>query len=326
MIQGEKILVTGVTGAAAAPIAEFLARNNEVWGLARFLEPADPARAGKEIRITPLHRRTELEAKGIRTCSADLGSGDLSGVPDDFTYLLHFAFARIPPGPDQIELAYRTNAEGTGFILEHCRKAKAALVISSGTIYSPNEDRLHAYVENDPLGGAKAPWSPSSPVSKVIQEAIARYCARSFGLRTTIARLFTPYGAPELGPSLDIEAMQRGDAVFLMNGSQPHTAIHFDDLCDQIEPLLDAAGAPALVVNWTGDEVVWNQDWCETAGRLLGLTPKFRVEHIPGTHPGFIGDAARRRSITGPCRKTFADSFEAFIRAHHAQARTEGAA
>ena len=28
MIQGEKILVTGVTGAVAAPVAEYLARNN----------------------------------------------------------------------------------------------------------------------------------------------------------------------------------------------------------------------------------------------------------------------------------------------------------
>ncbi|MSV81977.1 MAG: NAD(P)-dependent oxidoreductase, partial [Actinobacteria bacterium] len=31
-----KILITGVTGAVAAPLARSLAANNEVWGVARF--------------------------------------------------------------------------------------------------------------------------------------------------------------------------------------------------------------------------------------------------------------------------------------------------
>ena len=38
MISGEKILITGVTGVVARPLAEFLAKNNEVWGVARFAE------------------------------------------------------------------------------------------------------------------------------------------------------------------------------------------------------------------------------------------------------------------------------------------------
>jgi nucleoside-diphosphate-sugar epimerase len=318
MISGEKILITGVTGAVAAPLAERLAKDNEVWGLARFLEPADPARTGKEIRIGSLRSRSAIEALGIRTCAADLASGDLSQAPDDFTYVLHFAFARLPPGPDQFERAYRINAEGTGFVLQHCRKAKAALVVSSGTIYSPHEDRDHAYVENDPLGGAKAPWSPSSPASKVIQEAVARYCARAYDLPTTIVRLFMPYGTPGLGPSLDIEAMKRGDEIFLQNGPQPQTPIHFDDICEQLEAMLGSAGTPALTTNWTGDEVISSQQWCEMAGEMLGLAPKFKIAQIPGTHPGFIGDAARRRSITGPCRVRFGEGYERLVRTHHA--------
>jgi nucleoside-diphosphate-sugar epimerase len=36
MLSGEKILITGVTGMVPLPIAEFLARDNEVWGIARF--------------------------------------------------------------------------------------------------------------------------------------------------------------------------------------------------------------------------------------------------------------------------------------------------
>ena len=57
MLSGEKILVTGVTGNAPLPLAEFLARDNEVWGVARFSDP---------------ERRARVEAAGITTRSIDL--------------------------------------------------------------------------------------------------------------------------------------------------------------------------------------------------------------------------------------------------------------
>ena len=116
MLSGEKILVTGVTGGVARPIAEYLAKNNEVWGAARFLSADDPARQGREIRITELTPRDEIEAAGITTRAVDLGSGDLSALPDDFTYVIHGAFARVPNRPDQFELAYRANADGPAFL------------------------------------------------------------------------------------------------------------------------------------------------------------------------------------------------------------------
>jgi nucleoside-diphosphate-sugar epimerase len=36
MISGEKILITGAAGLGPFPIARRLAKDNEVWGLARF--------------------------------------------------------------------------------------------------------------------------------------------------------------------------------------------------------------------------------------------------------------------------------------------------
>jgi UDP-glucuronate 4-epimerase len=317
MISGEKILVTGVTGAVAGPIAAYLAKNNEVWGLARFLEPEDSARQGAEIRVSKLDARSEIERLGIKTCSADIGSGNLTGVPDDFTYVLHAAFVRVPRIPKQFEIAYRVNGDGVGFVMHHCRKAKAALLVSSGTIYAPNDGVYHAYREDDPLGGAKAHWSPSSPVSKVIQEAVGSFCSRAFDLPMTIVRLFMPYGTPRLGPSHDIEAMKRGEEIFLQNGPQPQTPIHVEDLCDQLEAILGSAGVPPLITNWTGDEVISSRAWCEMAGERLGVTPRFRVEQIQGAHGGFIGDAEKRRSITGACRINFADGYQKLIDDYH---------
>lgn len=317
MISGEKILVTGVTGGVARPIAEYLARENEVWGAARFLDKDDPARQGREIRVTDLESRESIEAAGIRTCKVDLASGDLSDLPDDFTYVIHGAFARIANCPEQFELAFRTNADGPGFIWQHCRKAKAALLISAGTIYAPNDDTWHRYTETDPLGGAKAHWSPASPASKMITEAVAGFCARAFDLPTTIARLFMPWGDPRLGPSLDIERMKRGEEIMLVNGPQPQTLIHIDDVCHQIEALLGSAGTPALVTNWVGDDEVSSREWCEIAGRKLGIEPQFSEIEIPGAHSGFLADPAKCRSITGPCNVRFEDNYAQLIDSFH---------
>ena len=45
-MRGSKILITGPTGQIATPIARALAAENEVWGIARFTNPA--AREGLE--------------------------------------------------------------------------------------------------------------------------------------------------------------------------------------------------------------------------------------------------------------------------------------
>jgi len=126
MISGEKILITGVTGTIGAPVAKALAKDNEVWGLARFNDAA---------------KRADIEAAGVKTCAIDIGSGDFSEVPDDFTYVLHLNWMRGPL--EQLQEAIRSNVEGPGLLMQHTRKAKATLVASSMIIYSPSADPEH---------------------------------------------------------------------------------------------------------------------------------------------------------------------------------------
>ena len=76
VLSGEKILVTGPAGQIAFPLARYLARENEVWGIARFGDSA---------------LRAQVEDAGITTRVCDLGDGDLAAVPDDFSYVLHLA-------------------------------------------------------------------------------------------------------------------------------------------------------------------------------------------------------------------------------------------
>lgn len=304
MISGRKILVTGASGQAAFPIAAYLARDNEVWGAARLADAA---------------ARDKLTAAGIRPVSIDLPSGDYPGLPTDFDYLLHFAFTRGTV--DEFDRAMRVNGEGTGLILQHCRSARAAIVVSSAAIYAPKDDPWHAHREDGELGRTFAPWSPTSPVTKVAEEAVARFAARAFSLPVTIVRLNTVYGSLGNLPSIHIRQMLAGETVRLPSDPNNHSPIHVDDMCTQVEPLLGAAGVSATIVNWAGDEIVSAQRWCHDAGVALGVEAKIAVERGPNVPPSNIADVTRRRSLTGPCRVAFADGLARYIADHHAGSR-----
>ena len=125
MLEGRKILITGPAGQIAFPMARALARRNEVWGIARFSDPAS---------------RKEVEEAGIRTLAIDLGRPDFAELPRDFTHLLHLAAAIQG---DDYDGAIRTNAEGTGLLLSHCRGVEAALVMSTVSVYKPHPDPWH---------------------------------------------------------------------------------------------------------------------------------------------------------------------------------------
>lgn len=90
----------------------------------------------------------------------------------------------------------RANTEGTGLLLAHCRKAKAALVMSTHSVYRPPEDGdpHHVFPETDPLGESNHALMPTYAISKIAEETVARTCARQFGLPVTIARMNAGYG------------------------------------------------------------------------------------------------------------------------------------
>ena len=99
-----------------------------MWGIARFAD------AGS---------RAHVDALGVTTRVCDIARGDFTDVPDDFTYVVHLA-AFQGPGLD-FDHAITVNAEGTGLLLAHCRGAKAALVMSTHSVYRPHDDPLHVY-------------------------------------------------------------------------------------------------------------------------------------------------------------------------------------
>jgi nucleoside-diphosphate-sugar epimerase len=291
MLSGEKILITGPAGRIAFGLARSLAAENEVWGIARFGDPAT---------------REKVEALGVTTRTLDIADGDFGDLPNDFTFLLHIA---ADFSPDDYDRALRVNAEATGFVLEHCRRAKAALVMSTVTTYKPHPDPWHAFREDDPLGDAMAPPSAPYSVSKIAQEGVARYCARSFDLPVTIARMCAAYSDQSGLPVWHLDAIAAGEPVRTRWDPMPYSPIHDEDICAQLEPLLDAARVPATIVNWGGDEPASVQEYSAYFGELLGVDANVVVEEIPGASRGSVGDHTKRTSITGPCRVGWREGF-----------------
>ena len=76
MLRNEKILITGPTSQVALPLARELARDNEVYGLARLSREADVA---------------SLRDIGVKPLKVDLAKGSFDAVPDDFTYVVNMA-------------------------------------------------------------------------------------------------------------------------------------------------------------------------------------------------------------------------------------------
>ena len=284
MLSGEKVLITGAAGQIGYPLALHLAKDNEVWGLARFSDPAARAR---------------LESAGVVPFKHDLGEADFAGLPDDFTYVLHLAANMARTDYDK---AITDNAEGTGLLLKHCRRAKAALVMSTHSVYKPWDDPWHNFVETDPLGDVNSTYTPTYSMSKIGQEAVARFCSRAFDLPVIIARMNASYGPNGGLPAYHLDSVAAGEPVTTRWDPCLYMPIYEDDINEQAAPLLAAATVPATIVNWGGDEPVSVQQWVPYMGELTGKPAEVVVKEIPNTLRGSVADATKRQAITGPCK------------------------
>jgi nucleoside-diphosphate-sugar epimerase len=254
-MRGSKILITGPTGQLATPVAKALAADNEVWGVARFTNPA---------------AREDLEKAGIRCETVNLAAGDFAVLPTDFDYVLNLAVAKS--GSWDKDLA--ANAESVGLLMAHCRGAKAFLHCSSAAVYDPPDDEPRS--ERAALGDNHKFLFPTYSISKIAGEVVARTMARVLDVPTTIARLNVPYGDNGGWPYYHMEMMLASIPIPVPpGGPATYNPIHEDDIIATIPKLLEVASVPATTVNWCGDQTVSIQEWCGYLGSLVGKEPVF---------------------------------------------------
>jgi len=296
-MDGAKILITGPTGQVATPITLALAADNEVWGAARFSDPA---------------ARAELEAAGVTCVPVDLRTGQFEALPTDFDYLINLAVAKS--GRWDIDLA--ANAEAVGLLMAHCRSARAVLHCSSTAVYDPPDDLPRA--ENAALGDNHKVFFPTYSISKIAGEVVARTAARQFDLPTTIARLNVPYGDNGGWPAYQLDSMLAGEPVAVYpGGPSRYNPIHSDDIVAQVPKLLEIASVPATTLNWAGPDTVSIQEWCAYMGTLVGREPSF-VE-TDRTLAGVPVDVTRMHELIGPARVDWRDGLRRLVEARTAR-------
>jgi nucleoside-diphosphate-sugar epimerase len=220
------------------------------------------------------------------------------------------------------DFAIRANAEGTGLLLHHCRNAKAALVMSTHSVYKPpvDGDPWHVFKETDALGDVNAAHAPSYSMSKISQEAVARTCARLFDLPVTIARMNASYGPDGTGglPIMQMDALMAGNPVTTRWDPCMYMPIHTDDITSQTEALLDGASSTeATIVNWAGDEPASVQEWCAYIGELADIDPVVNSVPVEGTLRGSVTDNTKRAALTGPCKVSWRDGIRDAFETRH---------
>jgi len=293
VLENEKILLTGATGKIAFPIARALAARNEVWGVARLREQG---------------ARERLEGAGIRPCALDLAAGDLSDLPDDFSYVFH---AAVDPGLGDWGTCVRTNAHNSGELLHHCRRAKGFVFCSTGSIYGYQGRR--PLTEVDPPG---VPKRANYSFSKVAAESVVTWVAEKFRVPLAIIRICSTYGPLGGAPADRLEAILQGRPIYLHPDTpNNYNPIYEDDYVELGIRAMCAAATPPLVVNWAGSETVSIEEYCAYMGHLVGIEPVF--EYRDDAHTPLWPDTTLMHATLGRTRVHWKEGMRRMIKSLH---------
>lgn len=293
MLDGEKILITGVTGKIAFPIARALAGRNEVWGAARLTKPDD---------------RDRLAAVGVTPVALDVSTSDFSSLPDDFTYVFH---AAVDPGEGDWRRCVHTNAHASGDLLYHCREAKGFVYCSTGSTYGYQGQR--PLTEADPPG---VPLRANYSFSKVAGEAVCTWVAEHFEIPLTIIRICSTYGPQGGTPAERLDLMLQGKPIVLHPDTpNNYNPIYEDDYVELGIRSMEVAQRPPLVVNWAGSETISVEEYCAYMGELVGVEPVF--EYTPEAHTPLWPDVTTMHEVLGRTTTPWRDGFRRMVKARH---------
>jgi UDP-glucuronate 4-epimerase len=296
-LHSSTIVITGVTGQVARPLALALARDNRVIGAARFTDSG---------------ARAELEAAGVECVPVDLVEGDVAGLPTDAEYVLNFAVAKT----NDWDRDLAANSGGLASLMEHHQRARAFLHCSSTAVYKP--EGHHVFAEDGPLGDNHGVWPflRTYSICKISAEATARWCAQRFGLPTTIARLSVPYGDRGGWPAIHLHMMLSGSAIPVhVDAPSIYHPLHADDIVAMVPRLLAAASVPATTVNWGGSEPVSIEEWCTYLAELVGTDVRF--EPTEATIDSVQIDTTRMHELAGRTTVPWREGMARMARALH---------
>jgi nucleoside-diphosphate-sugar epimerase len=250
-LSGRRVLVTGASGVVAFPVARELAKQNEVYAVARFSNP---------------EQKRMLTQAGAHPIVFDLADPDLSPLPKSVDVVINYAV--LPPQKD----AYEVNAGAAGRLARRYRDCDAFVHGSTGSLYQYQGER--PLREDDSYGLHTS--AENYAASKIAAELLLKHLSVDYQLPVVLVRIFSFYGPRGGGVTQRIDQIIRNEPVSVYPGVRNvHTPLYEDDYVEKTIAAAGIAKVGAEIVNVGGTEAVTTQEYCEMAGEILGKKPVF---------------------------------------------------
>ena len=276
-LSGKRVLVTGASGLVALPVAVELAKNNEVFAVARYSDPA-------QAKL--------IEAAGAQAVKFDMANEDMSALPKSVDVVINYAV--LPPNYGN--LAYDVNTGATGRLARRYRDAEAFVQGSTGSLYEYQGER--PLREDDPYGLHSA--GENYAASKIGAEYLIKHLSVDYQLPVTIIRIFSFYGPRGGGVTQRVDQVAQGVPVSVYPGVRNmHTPLYEDDYVEKTIGCAGIAKVGAEVINVGGSESCTTQEYCIMAGEICGRAPIF-VDN--GRSWPIWADTTRMEKLLGPSK------------------------
>jgi UDP-glucuronate 4-epimerase len=291
-LSGKRVLVTGASGLVALPVAVELAKDNEVFAVARYSDA---------------EQKRRIEASGAKAIAFDLAEEDLSPLPKSVDVVINYAV--LPPKFKNT--AYDVNTGGAGRLARRYRDCEAFVHGSTGSLYEYQGER--PLREDDPYGLHSA--GENYAASKIGAEYLLRHLSEDYGLPVVLVRIFSFYGPRGGGVTQRVDQVLRGEPVSVYPGVKNwHTPLYEDDYVEKTIAAAGIAKVGAEIINVGGSEMVTTQDYCRMAGEMVGKEPIF-VEN--GTSWPIAADLTKMEKLLGPSRISMREGVRRIIESAH---------
>ncbi len=289
-MNNKRVLITGASGMMGRALAEDLARDNEVVGVARFQDGAV---------------RQRLEAKGVRCIPFDLRTDDVGRLPSDLDVFFHLA---VHWGNDARE-SMAANAFALGHLIEHMKNLEQFVVGSTVAVY---------------VGACRDDIKETSPAvpggvygtTKLVGDALATFLAEVRQVPAAILRYWFPYcndpGVPNDYYQGLVRRLEAGDPFVLPDDdSGCQQPLFIDDLVRISVDALNFTSTEPFVLNVAGPQRLLLSQVVSTMAQVFQIEPK--IEHAPPSQCNLLSgsyDLTKLGQTCGHGRVNFREGME----------------
>jgi CDP-paratose 2-epimerase len=251
------------------------------------------------------HVRTFFEADDFsRRSQLDvLNPLDVARI-GEYDVVIHLA-AYSSKNPDDAELCFRTNVEGTVNLLKQMRPNSVFIFASTKDVYGSNADQHQDVPESC---STEFQHQTGLEWSKLIAEKYVEFYAAQLGLRSCIFRLSTIYARPSEGNANGfvthyVESVKRGWPIRLpLDGRPVRDILHVDDFSRACRAFIDSQVSHGLYNLGGGrDNALSLRDIIDRIAETIQCNPVIDEENpLPAPVPlNYVSDLTLVRAELG---------------------------